>query len=254
MPPVVKNLLIINIIFFVAQTFLPIGEEITNMLGLHYWISEDFHLYQFITYMFLHGGMSHLFFNMFALWMFGRILEAEIGSKRFLIFYVVTGIGAALFNMGVMELEFSAIREFLANPSPDGFLSLTSNNLRNINMDVVMPFVNEWQMQPSSNDYISEAVRIVRMATDSVTIGASGSVFGILLAFGLMHPNDRIMLLIPPIPMKAKYFVMGYAAIELGLGFSNNPGDSIAHFAHIGGMLWAWLLLSYWKKKRYIWY
>ena len=151
--------------------------------------------------MFLHGSFDHLFFNMFALWMFGRQLESEIGGKRFLTFYLITGIGAALFNMGVMEIEFFGSSQRLY----------------------------------------------------ALTVGASGAIFGILLAFGLMHPNDRIMLLIPPIPMKAKYFVMGYGAIELGLGFINS-GDSIAHFAHIGGMFWGWLLLAYWKKKGYIRY
>ena len=163
-PPVVKNLLIINVIFFLIQTLLPFGDDFTNLLGLHYWRSDSFNLAQLVTYMFLHGSFDHLFFNMFALWMFGRQLEYEIGSKKFLIFYILTGIGSGLFHMGVQEIEFVS-----------GMIG---------------------------NGY-------------SITVGASGAIFGILLAFGLMHPNDRILLLIPPIPMKAKYFVMGYGAIEL---------------------------------------
>lgn len=262
MPPVVKNLLIINIIFFIAQSMLPFGKEMTNMLGLHYWGSEGFRLYQLITYMFLHGGMEHLFFNMFALWMFGKLLESEIGSRRFLIFYLVSGMGAAIFNMGVMDLEFMGVKEavssFLANPTPADFSILASTKLTIINMDKLSPFVDAWMAAPDNATYIGESVSIVKYALShqldsSLTVGASGAIFGILLAFGLMHPNDRILLLIPPIPMKAKYFVMGYAAIELILGFANS-GGSIAHFAHIGGMLWGWALLYYWKKKGFIRY
>lgn len=261
MPPIVKNLLIINIIMFLAQTLLPFGDAMTNALALHYWGAEDFRLYQLITYMFLHGNVQHLFFNMFALWMFGRLLEAEISSRRFLAFYIITGMGAALFNMGVLEIEFSGIKEsvraFMANPTPTDFSILAASKLKVINQEAVSPFVNAWMSSPDNSQFIAEGVSIVKLALsrqlDSLTVGASGAIFGILLAFGLMHPNDRIMLLIPPIPMKAKYFVMGYAAIELILGFASS-GDSIAHFAHIGGMLWAWLLLKYWKKKGYIYY
>ena len=200
-PPVVKNLLIINVIFLLIQTMLPFGDEFTNMLALHFWRSDNFNVAQFFTYMFLHGDFNHLFFNMFALWMFGKQLEYEIGSKKFLIFYIITGVGSGLFHMGVQEIEF--------------MFGMMRNG-------------------------------------HSITVGASGAIFGILLAFGLMHPNERILLLIPPIPMKAKYFVMGYGAIELLLGFMNRQGDSVAHFAHLGGMFWGWLLLAYWKKKGYI--
>lgn len=260
-PPVVKNLLIINIIVFAAQTLLPFGDAMTNMLALHYWGAPDFRLYQLITYMFLHGNVQHLFFNMFALWMFGRLLESEISSRRFLAFYIITGMGAALFNMGVLELEFMGIKEsvaaFIADPTPTDFSILAASKLKVINQEAVSPFVTAWMASPDNSQFIAESIEIVKHAMsvqlDSLTVGASGAIFGILLAFGLMHPNDRIMLLIPPIPMKAKYFVMGYAALELIMGFASS-GDSIAHFAHIGGMLWGWLLLKYWKNKGYIRY
>lgn len=260
-PPVVKNLLILNVILFMAQSLLPFGDEMTNMLGLHYWGSDKFQLHQLITYMFLHGSVQHLFFNMFALWMFGRMLEYEISSRRFLTFYLVTGIGAALFNMGVMELEFMGIKEsvraFITNPTPSEFSILAATKLTVIKSEVAAGLSSSWMASPDNTSLAANAVAIVKMALpiqlDSLTVGASGAIFGILLAFGLMHPNDRILLLIPPIPMKAKYFVMGYAAIELFLGFADSNG-SIAHFAHIGGMFWAWLLLRYWKKKGYIRY
>lgn len=260
-PPVVKNLLIINILFFLAQSLLPFGESITDMLGLHYWGSGAFEPYQFITYMFLHGNVTHLVMNMFALWMFGRIAEYDMGGRRFLLYYMITGVGAALFYMVITEFEFSAIRNaaaaFINTPTPEGFSMLAASKLRVINMEALTSFMDGWYAAPDNGAYASQAVAIVREALtiqlDHPMVGASGAIFGILLAFGLMHPNDQIMLLIPPIPMKAKYFVIGYGVLELVLGISNR-GGTIAHFAHVGGMVWGILLLWYWKKRGKIYY
>ncbi len=256
-PPIVKNLLIINIIFFMAQTMLPIGDWITENLGLHYWGSSEFNPIQFITYMFLHGGITHILFNMYALWMFGRIAEYDLGSRRFLSFYLITGIGAALFHMLVLELEFSALRgaveAFSASPNPTDFTVLMSKYFPQFQFNDSA--IEAWAAMPDSNNYISSAVAAVNemyaKITNTVTVGASGAVYGVLLAFGLMHPNDRIMLMIPPVALKAKYFVMIYAAIELIAGLGNS-GSTVAHFAHLGGMIGAWLLLKYWKKRGYI--
>ncbi len=189
-PPVVLNLIIINCLMLLATTMLPVGDTILQYLALWNVTNPDFHSYQLVTYMFLHGNFSHLFFNMFALWMFGRSLEYELGSRRFLTYYMVCGVGAGLIQLLV------------------GWLS----------------------------------------ASYGVTVGASGAVFGLLLAFGVMHPNAIIMLLIPPIPIKAKWFVVIYGVIELLFGVSGTM-DNVAHFAHIGGMLWGFLLLLYWKKR-----
>lgn len=260
-PNVIKNLLIINIIFFLAQNFLPFGNEMTNRLALHYWLSPDFKIYQLVTYMFLHANFQHLLYNMFALWMFGRISEMDLGSRRFFSYYFITGIGAGILNMLVLELEFSGVKEavaaFISNPTPTDFSILLNQHFTNINESAVSDMVRAWSVTPDSPAYISNAIETVNFLVskqlDSLTIGASGAVFGILLSFGLLHPNERIVLLIPPIPMKAKYFVMGYAAIELLMGISNS-NSSIAHFAHLGGMLWGWALLYYWKKKGYIHY
>ncbi len=188
-PPVVKNLLIINLLAFMATTMLPIGRGIMEFCAL--WLGfEWFHTYQFITYMFMHAGFEHLFFNMFGLWMFGRTLEYELGSKRFLIYYMVCGVGAALIQY------------------------------------LVAAVLGELPMS---------------------LVGASGAVMGLLLAFGVLHPNAVIMLLIPPIPMKAKWFVIIYAVIELFAGWRGV--GNVAHFAHVGGMLWGLLLLMWWKKR-----
>lgn len=163
--------------------------------------------------MFLHASMQHLFFNMFALWMFGSTLEYDLGSKRFLNYYIITGIGAGILHLGVSYLEISHLQTALA--------------------------------ESMSGSGIISAVLAARI--NAATVGASGAVFGILLAFGVLHPNVRIMLLIPPIPIKAKWFVIIYGVVELVLGVARTS-DGIAHFAHIGGMVFGFLLLHYWKK------
>ncbi len=259
LPPVVKNLLLINLVVFLAQTLLPIGEDITSMLGLHNWRNEDFMPHQFVTNIFLHGGFSHLFTNMFALFMFGRILEYDLGSQRFLTFYMVTGIGAGLFNMLVGELEYqsvaSSVEAFIASPTPNSFSMLVADRFDGAELS--QSFMDSWRAMPENSAYIAEAVRganeLLTFSLNTLTIGASGAVFGVLLAFGLMHPNDVIMLLIPPIPIKAKYFVMIYGAIELFMGVTGTM-SSIAHFAHIGGMLWGIILLLWWKKRHKIFF
>ena len=214
-PPVVLNLIIINVLIFMATALLPkAGNTIMEYCALSLG-TPFFHVYQFITYMFLHANFMHLFMNMFALWMFGRTLEYEMGSKRFLLYYMVTGIGAGLLQLGVTWIEVSSLHSAVAAGTASPY---------------------------------ELAARI-----GSVTIGASGAVFGVLLAFGMMHPNAMLMLLIPPIPIKAKYFVIGYGLIELFLGVSGAQ-SGVAHFAHVGGMLWGFFLLRYWKKKGDIYY
>ena len=211
-PPVVKNLLIINGLVFLAQMLLPngIGNWMIAKFALFFWESQYFHVYQFLTHIFLHGDISHLFLNMFSLWMFGRILEYDLGSKRFLIFYLVCGVGAGLFYSLVNWIEIGHLVNIAAeNP-----------------------------------EAISKAISLI----NTPSIGASGAVYGILFAFGMIHPNSTIMLLIPPIPMKAKYFVLIFMVLEILAGLMVN--DNIAHFAHVGGMLWAFLLLKIWKVRK----
>ncbi|BCG54765.1 rhomboid family intramembrane serine protease [Alistipes indistinctus] len=220
-PPVVKNLIIINALFFLAEVILPngLGDLLIDKLGLYPWQSPNFRLYQLITHMFLHGGIAHLFMNMFALWMFGRTLEYDMGSKRFLIYYMITGIGAGLLQMGVSWIEISRLQAAAHEMGA---------------------------MTPDMQSMIAVRANVV-------TIGASGAVFGVLLAFGMMYPNAMIMLLIPPIPIKAKYFVIGYGLLELSLGFTGAQ-SGVAHFAHVGGMIFGFFLLYYWKKKGKIYY
>lgn len=264
LPPVVKNLLIVNALFFLATiTFQNVYNiDLTDYLGLHYFGAEKFSPYQFITYMFMHGGFSHILFNMFALWMFGNVLENVWGPKRFLIYFLVTGIGAALIHYIVFYIEISsvlsAINNFLDDPSNEKIHAfINSSNMK----------IASYEMQNHFNEFVRDynAVistnpeRAIQLAMNYMTqyridflnapvvIGASGAVFGILLAFGMMFPNAMLYIFFA-IPMKAKYFVILYGAIELFSGFYDTTSN-VAHFAHLGGMIFGYFLIIYWKKR-----
>lgn len=254
-PPVVKNLLIINILMLLATWMLrgTFGVDLTRHLALFYFKSEYFKPYQFITHMFMHGGFAHLFFNMFALWMFGRVLESVWGGKRFLIYYFVTGLGAAALHTLVLHLQMNNMMEaanaFYNTPSPEQFAEFIKDYARQTtrrDYDIL----TLWSDSSSSRivDYaVSRVQQIVNMNINIPTVGASGAVFGVLLAFGVLFPNTQLMLLFPPIPIRAKYFVIGYGVLELYLGLTQ-PGSNVAHFAHLGGMLFGYILIKYWNK------
>lgn len=234
LPPVVKNLLIINGLFFLATFALGATFRINlvDLLALHYPVSPLFKPHQFITYMFMHSTTDiwHIFFNMFAVWMFGSALENVWGSKRFLIYYMVTGIGAAFLHMlvtyiQVANLEAQIPADVVANVRETGFAI--------------------WQ---ESKNYTDPLLGKLNALYNVPTVGASGSVFGLLLGFGMLFPNTMIYLYFA-IPIKAKYFVIGYGILELVNGFSNTPGDNVAHFAHLGGMLFGFILIKLWKRK-----
>jgi len=252
--PIVKNLLIINVLFFLAT--LVIGRQfhfdLTRLLALYYPGSDYFQPYQFVTHMFMHGGMAHIFFNMYALWLFGTAIENAWGGKRFLFYYLFTGLGAAALHTLVNYLIYSGmdttITAFTNTPSPELFKQFVEAHKEHFNQNVY-DFIHQWSMSPDNPGYAATALenmhRIYQSAINIPTVGASGAVFGILLAFGMMYPNAQLMLLFPPIPIKAKWLVIGYGAIELVLGISQ-PGSNIAHFAHLGGMLFGFILIRYW--------
>lgn len=266
MPPVVKNLLIINVLFFFASIVLysRLGIRIENYLGLHVPAAEYFRPYQLITYMFLHAypQPSHLFFNMFALFMFGRMLEMVWGPKRFLLYYMVTGIGAGLIQMIVQMVEvqpvLNAVTYYLNNPSHENLL-VFFGQAPMINQNAYIAFENAYNGLINTNpelaiglskEYVyNYGLGYARYLNLYATVGASGAVFGILLAFGMLFPNTVLFLMIPPMPIKAKYFVIIYGVIELFLGVANFSGDNVAHFAHLGGMLFGFFLIRYWRKK-----
>ena len=259
LPPVVKNILIVNGLFFLATISLEsaFNIKLSEMFGMHYFKSEYFKPHQIITYMFMHGGFTHILFNMFAVWMFGSVLENFWGPKRFLTFYVVTGIGAILIQMLINYYFISsaqhAIDIFMSTPSPELFQDIINNHFDGyVNKNAVSQFISDYNYNTLNISYINEAKEIlnnlITARMNIPTVGASGSVFGLLLAFGMLFPNTLIYVYFA-IPVKAKWFVIIYGAIELYSGIANNPGDNVAHFAHLGGMLFGFLMIIYWNKK-----
>ncbi|MBW6481755.1 MAG: rhomboid family intramembrane serine protease [Vicingaceae bacterium] len=232
-PPVVKNILIINLLVFLGTEFLAgQGINVTQYLALHYFTSDNFYPHQLVTYMFMHGGISHIFFNMFAVWMFGKVLEQVWGPKRFLIYYMATGIGAGLIQLLVAYIRIIPLNELVTPEQMDYIVS------------------NGYELLQTNRNYSDPISGQLNILINVSTVGASGAVFGILLAFGMLFPNTELMLLFPPIPIKAKWFVIMYGVFELYAGFSNNPNDNVAHFAHLGGMLFGFILIKYWKADR----
>ena len=214
MPPVTKNLLIVNVLVFMATwVFERSGTDLTSLFGLHFFLASDFRVYQFLTYMFLHGGFTHILFNMFALWMFGSVMERVWGPKKFLFYYIVCGIGAGIIQELVQYADYM------------------------IQGLAAYQYVNAGGVQMTTDTYINLWT----------TIGASGAVYGILLAFGMIFPNERLFIIPFPFPIKAKWLVTGYVALELFSAMSG-PGDGVAHMAHLGGMLFGFLLIRYWQK------
>jgi len=237
-PVVTKNLIIINALLWLTTLVLGrTGIQLEDYLGLRYIGSAHFLPTQLVTYMFMHdtGSFTHILFNMFAVYMFGRVIEQVWGSKRFLIFYLVTGVGAGLVQEITWYIDlrsfFDAVNQYLIN----GDTSVLSRYL-NITEGVIYPS----EMVLAAKDQVMN---------NMVTIGASGAVFGILLAFGMLFPNAPLYLLFIPIPIKAKYMVVGYGVIEFFAGVSRFTGDNVAHFAHLGGMLFGYFMIRYWKKK-----
>ena len=231
-PPVVKNLLIINVIFYIAMMMFG-GPFMTSLLGVHYFDSPDFRIWQVITYMFMHSYQSlfHIMFNMFALYSFGTALEYVMGSKRFLNFYLLTGLGALALQLMVQAYEVYSITGSIVN---DGSYIIDSAK-RTISFSAEM---DEQQASKLLGIYLSSMV------------GASGAIFGLLIAFGMLFPNMELMIMFIPVPIKAKYIIPAYILLELFLGVKQIEGDSIAHYAHLGGALFGFILVKLWGLRR----
>ncbi|MBO4906828.1 MAG: rhomboid family intramembrane serine protease [Bacteroidaceae bacterium] len=213
MPPVTKHIIIINLLMYLARVVaMRYGIHFDDLLGLHFCLAPHFKLYQFFTYMFVHASVMHVFFNMFAVWMFGRIMERTMGSQRFLFYYIVCGLGAGMVQevAQLAEYHLTGMSAYELVNTGEGVIPMTS-------------YLNLWN-----------------------TVGASGAVYGILLAFGMTYPNELMFIFPLPLPIKAKWFVIIYGALEL-LEALGSTSDGIAHMAHLGGMLFGWLLIVYWK-------
>lgn len=257
--PAVKVLIIINAVMYFLTLLVEqrMHISLSAYLGLYLPESRFWAPYQYITHMFMHGSFGHLFFNMFALYMFGRILESVWGTKRFLFYYFVTGLGAALLNSLVGWWQYHNMQEqlqaFQNTPQPELLAEFIRAHISHP-AGWVWELIDKWSAHPESVEYIQAGETLFRQVIDSVvnipTIGASGAIFGILLAFGMLFPNTELFLMFIPIPIKAKYFVLGYGVLEFFLGIQNSASDNVAHFAHLGGMLFGFFLIRYWSRNR----
>ena len=215
-PVITKNLLIINVLCFLASwVFEMRGFKLTDWGGLHFFLAKDFHYYQFLTYLFLHGSFQHLFFNMFALWMFGCVIEQTWGARKFLFFYLSCGVGAGLLQEIAQFVSF--------------YIEVTSFDPEAGPMTVLLA-----------------GRELAEQLNGWTTIGASGAVYGVLLAFGMLFPEQRMFIFPLPIPIKAKWFITFYVVLELFMAVGS-AGDGVAHTAHLGGMLFAYIMIRYWR-------
>jgi membrane associated rhomboid family serine protease len=230
--PVVKKLLIINagVLLLAFLYTATSGVEATHVIGLFYVKSEAFRPFQIVTHMFMHANFIHLFFNMYALWLFGQILERVWGGKRFLIYYLITGFGAAALHFFVVYLRSEALMADMSAEEINLVLERGHNAIL------------------SQKNFVNSQMAELNGMINVPTVGASGAVFGVLLAFGMFFPNIELYFIFIPVPIKAKYLVIGYGALELFNGIANTPGDNIAHFAHLGGMLFGFILIKIWGK------
>ncbi|RFC54761.1 rhomboid family intramembrane serine protease [Brumimicrobium aurantiacum] len=241
MPPVVKNLLLLNVIMFIVTQLGEMqGIPMTYLLGGYVFNSPYFEPYQMVTHFFMHGGIFHIFFNMFALVVFGSALEQVWGPKRFFIFYVATAIGAFFLHQIVGYIEVAAIESDLIAAGYDLY------NLQDNIAQLRDGSINTFNIIPGTNNLVQDYISGISVPV----VGASGAVYGVLVGFGYLFPNTRLMLLFPPIPIKAKWLVMIMVGIAFYNSFQNNPGDNIAHLAHLGGAIVGFIIVLIWQKDK----
>lgn len=248
--PVVKQLLIINVLVFLASMLMG-----TNALALYYPASPNFQPYQIVSHFFMHAGIGHIFFNMFALVMFGSALEALWGPKKFLFFYFFCAIGAAAIHTGYNYFHFSQLQEaieaFRASPSMATFYDFFDR----VQVELIPERVNQIERALNAGNaeqvvgpVADQMTEVVKEQMNIPVVGASGAIYGLLLGFGMLFPNAELMLIFFPVPIKAKYFIPVLMLGELFLGVNRFSWDNIAHFAHLGGALFGLILILYWRK------
>lgn len=269
LPIVVKNLIILNVLCFIGiNLFQP---QLQNYLAMHLWGARDFAPYQYITHLFMHGSMGHIFFNMFALWMFGSFLEQRWGSKRFLTYYIFTGLGAAvLYSIAAYWELYPSIlplQQFLDQPSPETLTQLLHNT--DFGALAYCDILPDQNICPTYNNFQQNAALFIQNKEQALlsplmsyvydykayylnmrrAVGASGAIYGLIMAYAFVVPN-QVLYFYGIIPIKAKYFALIIGIVALVMGMRNNPGDNIAHFAHLGGMVFGYILLKYWQKNK----
>ena len=260
--PVVRVLLIINIaVAFVTINDGQLSDPVAEQFGLHSFLSDKFNPIQFITYLFLHSGFNHIFSNMLGLIFFGPMLETFWGPRRFTFFYFFTGLGGGLLFLAINYFEthglYESVQAYRVGPGFENFSAFIDQNGLSY-YDGLAPFLEKFKRYPTDSKNLHDSVAIVNQIflnqVNEPLVGASGAILGILMGFGLLFPNTELFLLFLPIPIKAKYLVMCYAAFDLYSGIYQAQSDNVAHFAHIGGMLFAFILVKYWGSQRKTFY
>lgn len=255
--PMVRNLLLVTVAAYLIPSVLGF-RDINLYVGLWHIQSPYFMPFQFLTYMFAHGGFGHIFFNMLGLFFLGPLLEQFWGPKRFLTFYLITGIGAGVLYTGIKYVQSAPIKSdmetYEAGPSPEAFDMFMSDHASDRTYYGLQEFIESYYENPRNSMIVSQSMQEVQSIywgkINVPMVGASGAIYGILMAFGLLFPNMQLMLLFPPIPIKAKYLAMGLGAIAIYSGFRDSPGDNVAHFAHLGGMAFAFIMIHIWRPKK----
>ena len=254
--PVVRAILIVNVLVFLVT-----NDRVIEQFGLHSFLSDQFNPIQLLTHMFLHSGLGHIFSNMIGLIVFGPMLENTWGPRRFAFFYFFCGLGAALLFSGINYFEtqsvYETVQQYRLNPGFDAFSAFIDQHASSY-YDRLVPFIDKFKAYPGDAKNIHDSVAIVNQIIgnqiNEPMVGASGAIFGVIMAFGLLFPNTQLFLLFPPIPIKAKYLVIFYGAYELYSGVYQAQADNVAHFAHIGGMLFAFILVKFWGSQRKTFY
>jgi membrane associated rhomboid family serine protease len=259
LPPVTKNILIINVLVFLLDKGLPhLGIGMVSYLALFNFKSPFFYPFQIISHMFMHANLMHIFFNMFGVFMFGRVVETRIGSKKFFLLYMLSGVGAALLQLTITNYQLNALQSsvtaFNSVPSPSALLEI----IRKYNYavdDQLKAIAQAFYDNPDNMQILGSAKMALKdmvfFITNIPLVGASGAVFGLLIAFAMLFPDVELMIIFFPVPIKAKYLVPGYAILELFQGVAQFKGDNIAHYAHLGGAIVGFFLIRYWKKNQF---
>ena len=255
-PPVVKSIMIVNGLMFLITLGCEnlLGIQLSSILGLHNFASPLFKPVQLVSHLFMHGSFMHILLNMLSLWMFGSMIENYWGGKRFFIYYFITGFGAAFIHLLFSNYDYhqmsAAINAFTQNPDLDQYLAFVKKYVPNYLKNPFAQISEEWNYN-NPNGIATSALNLMNellvIKRDTPTVGASGAVFGVLLAFGVMFPEQTVFLMFFPMP--AKYLVIVYGGIELYSGIQNDPTSNVAHFAHLGGMLFGYILLKFWQRK-----
>ncbi len=253
---IVRNLLLINILVFTLDSLFSL--HLASVFGLRYFSSEAFRPYQLLTHLFVHGSLRHLFSNMISLLTLGTSIEYVLGSRKFLAFYLFTGIGASLLYMGMQYLEISRLEQlylaYLESPTPERFVAFVHKFPQGTNY-LIQSLIEAFSRAPSNSDYIDQSKSIVsqlyHFRINIPTVGASGSIFGIFTAFSMLFPHAHVFFIFFPIPLPARYAVFLYGAYEFYVGIGAHPADNVAHFAHLGGILYGYLFIRWWRYRQY---